>query len=306
MSSNSSNSSNETGGGNTNSPPPKKQDSACKRWCFTLHNYTSSNIDSLISFFNSSNSSYIFSEERGKSGQTPHLQGYFELDAKQRFTALKKTFIQYDMEEIHLEKAKGNRKQNITYITKEEGCQVYKSQDIHVPKPTIKITLNHLRPEQREIVDLFIEDEDPLFGRQVYWFWEPEGCWGKSILCKYMLDNMGAMVVEGANNDILCGVSKWIEEKGEAPRMIIFDIPRCNQNHVSYQAIEKLKNGYFFSGKYESGMVRFNSPHLICFSNDPPETDKLSKDRWKIYNLNKGKEMEPTIYYSGKMKNSQS
>jgi hypothetical protein len=93
------------------------------------------------------------------------------------------------------------------------------------------------------------------------------------------------MVVEGANNDILCGVAKHIEEHGDAPRIIIFDIPRVNEGGVSYQAIEKLKNGYFFSGKYESGMCRFNSPHLIIFSNDPPVMEKLSEDRWVVNKL---------------------
>lgn len=295
MSSNSSNSSTEGGEGNTIPPPNKKQASACKKWTFTLHKYDLTHISSLIDFFDSSNSSYIFSEEKGKSGETPHLQGYCELNNKMRMTALK-AGLGEAFNTIHLEKAKGNKEQNITYISKEGGA-LYKSNDIHVPKPLAVMTADKLRPEQKAIADMFLEDEDPLFGRKVYWFWEGDGCWGKSILCKYFLDQCGAMVVEGANNDILCGVSKWIEEKGEAPRIIIFDIPRVNAGGVSYQAIEKLKNGYFFSGKYESGMVRFNSPHLICFSNEIPEWKNLSVDRWNIFQLNKNAPMERTKYY---------
>jgi hypothetical protein len=142
-----------------------------------------------------------------------------------------------------------------------------------------------LREDQRRITDLFVEDEDPLFGRRVFWFWEKNGCWGKSIVCKYMIDNMGAFVVQGKNNDILHGITMYIEKFGQCPRVVIFDIPRVNDNHVSYQAIESLKNGFFFSGKYESGMVRFNSPHVIVFSNEEPEEYNLSKDRWVIEQL---------------------
>lgn len=290
--SNSSNSSKQKGEGNTVPPPQKKQASACRKWCFTLHNYSLSHISLLEEFFNSSNSSYIFAEELGKSGETPHLQGYCELKTKMRLTALKSA-LGDNFNHIHLEKPKGNKQQNVTYCSKENGKK-YHSLDIKIPKPLAIMTLDKLKPEQRQIAEMFREDEDPLFGRDVYWFWEPQGRWGKSILCKYMLDNMGAMVVEGANNDILCGVAKYIEEHNEAPRMIIFDIPRVNEGGVSYQAIEKLKNGYFFSGKYESGMVRFNSPHLICFSNDPPLCEKLSKDRWQIYELFHHKSMEKT------------
>ena len=38
----------------------------------------------------------------------------------------------------------------------------------------------------------------------------------------------------------------------------------------------------FFSGKYESGMVRYNKPHVIIFANCRPDIEKLSKDRWKV------------------------
>ena len=142
-----------------------------------------------------------------------------------------------------------------------------------------------LRTEQKEIVDKFKEMEDPLFGRKVYWFWEGKGSWGKSLTCMYMIDHMKAFVVAGKNNDILCGITKHIEEQGECPPIVIFDIPRCNCGHTSYQAIENLKNGYFYSGKYESGMCRFNRPHIICFSNEKPEDHNLSSDRWIIEEL---------------------
>lgn len=270
--------------GNTR-PPPKKQISPALKWCFTLHKYTDININFIIEYLDSSNSSYIFSEEKGKSGETPHLQGYIIFKKKLRPKNIWEAMPLNNT--IHWEKAKGSLTDNINYIRK-EGGKIYHSKDIKIPKPLVKLTFDMLREDQRRIADLFVEDEDPLFGRKVYWFWEKYGCWGKSILCKYMIDNMGAFVVQGKNNDILCGISAYIEKYGECPRIVIFDIPRVNDNHISYQAIESLKNGFFFSGKYESGMVRFNSPHILIFSNEEPEDYNLSKDRWIIEELKKG------------------
>ena len=128
MSSNSSNSSKEGGEGNTKPPPSKKQISPAKRWCFTLHNYSLTNISFIIDFLNSSNSSYIFAEEKGQSGETPHLQGYINFEKKLR--PVSKTSGIWDAMDnwktVHWEPAKGNLKSQIKYITK-EGGKVYKS-----------------------------------------------------------------------------------------------------------------------------------------------------------------------------------
>jgi hypothetical protein len=46
--------------------------------------------------------------------------------------------------------------------------------------------------------------------------------------------------------------------------------------------MENVKDGLFFSTKYESGMVRYNPPHVIVFANVPPDVTKMSADRWVI------------------------
>ncbi len=142
-----------------------------------------------------------------------------------------------------------------------------------------------MRPEQLAIADKYAEDEDALFGREIHWYWEVTGGWGKTILAKFMVDTMEAIVLSGTNKDCLYAVAKILETDEAGPPIIIFDVPRCNEGHVSYQAIESLKNGLFFSGKYESTMVRFNSPHILIFSNYYPDITKMSSDRWKIYDL---------------------
>jgi len=66
------------------------------------------------------------------------------------------------------------------------------------------------------------------------------------------------------------------------PKVVIFDFPKSREFSISYDAIESIKNGFYFNGKYESKQVMGNCPHVICFANSPPCMEMLSKDRWKI------------------------
>jgi len=42
---------------------------------------------------------------------------------------------------------------------------------------------------------------------------------------------------------------------------------------------------YFYSGKYEGGMICGNCPHVLIFANEPRDTSKLAHDRWVIEEL---------------------
>lgn len=227
--------------------------------------------------------------EIGDEEKRLHLQAYVCLKKKSRpinmFETLDKT--------VHWEKCRAP-KNTRDYCRKLKG-RVMGPWEYGVPKKIVTIQKEQLREDQREIADKYIEDEDPVFGREIHWYWERTGGWGKSILCKYLVDQMGALVVQGASKDVLCGIARWIEKNDEAPRMVVFDIPRVNQGHVSYQAMEAIKNGCFFSGKYESGMVRFNSPHILVFANEPPERTKLSQDRWCVFALRDESEVENEV-----------
>lgn len=264
------------GEGNTiTSPSPvKRQISPAKLWCFTLNNYTDTDISACSSKFSLVCKCCIFSKEIGESG-TPHLQGFCEFKIKCRPISHGLT------ERISWRKCKGNKQQNIDYCSK-DGDICY---SIGIPKPIVRITSNMLRIDQLKIADMFVNDEHPIHGRKIYWFWESKGGWGKSMLATYMIDQMNATEVSGKGADVLCGVQRLIEENGECPPIVIYDIPRSVCDYVSYMSIEKLKDGKFFSGKYESGMVRYNRPHIICFANEPPKEELLSKDRWVITEL---------------------
>jgi len=90
----------------------------------------------------------------------------------------------------------------------------------------------------------------------------------------------------GATENIFNGVINWHKNLGMWPDIIIIDIPRSYDiGYLNYTAIEKLKDGLFFSGKYESLTKMFDSPHVICMANFPPDLTQLSVDRWVLINL---------------------
>ena len=80
---------------------------------------------------------------------------------------------------------------------------------------------------------------------------------------------------------IKSGVTDYIKKHKQIDQ-VIFHYVRSMEDYVSYAAIEEVKDGMFYNGKYESSMVIYNPPHIICMANFPPDLDKLSKDRWVV------------------------
>lgn len=253
----------ETGKGNTKTLRVQQS----KRWCFTFNNYTLEDLQFIINDCNKRGMHYIIGEEIGKVEQTPHLQGYIESDKKFRWSELKwqKT--------IHWEKCKGNRQENIDYCTKDG--KIYYSRTL---APIMCI--NVLRPWQQNVVDTIINN--PPDGRTVYWYHDECGCQGKSALCKYLYVKHKIPTIHGGK---LSDIVNFIFNIPIMPNCLCIDIPRNNQNHISYSAIECILNGMIFNTKFETGVKVFNPPHIIVFSNCLPDIGAMSYDRWKIISL---------------------
>lgn len=251
--------------GKGNTKPSPKQCNACKRWCFTWNNYPDTGIDDCIKAFSANSSKYCIGKEVGEQG-TPHLQGYVSCDKKIRWTAfdLPKT--------IHWEKAKGDEDSNYTYCGK-EGNMI---SNIKKDKPLICLADEKLTKWQREVVEIVKKDPND---RTIYWYWEPVGNMGKTTFAKYLSIKYNAIPIEGKKNDILFCAAMFPSD------LYIFDFERSMEEFISYGAMEKIKNGYYMSAKYESKPIIRNPPHLICFANFEPDLNKLSKDRWVIVEI---------------------
>lgn len=271
---NSSSSSSEEG--NTSSPHPAKgkiQISPAVRWCLTLNNYTESELHIISSIVPEVCKFGIIGTEVGESG-TPHLQGYLEFKSKKR----PKSVI--GIPRIHWEKAKGDRKSNIDYCSK-EGNIILK----HPKERVIKtISKDMFYAWEHKIIDELQDEPDD---RTINWYWSEEGGTGKTSFCKYLVVHEKCIVLGGKASDCRNGIVEYAKvNNGETPERIIINIPRSfDKSYVSYEAFENLKDMIFYSGKYEGGMVCGNCPHLYIFSNFKPDYDKLSNDRWRIFDI---------------------
>ena len=236
-----------------------------RKWCLTLNNYTESEYNNIKNWMEKHQ--YIIGKEIGTQG-TPHLQMYVESNNPIKFTTIKNV-----CERCHIERAHGTQDQNIKYCSKDNNYIT----NFIIPEP-IRV-IEPSKQWQKEIINLIEGDWDD---RKINWYYDLKGGIGKSALCKYICLNYNAILVSGKANDMKYGIAEW---KNKNRLIVLIDIPRSVEKFVSYSGIEEIKNGLFYCGKYESKMVMYNSPLVVCFANFGPVYGEMSGDRWVITNL---------------------
>lgn len=252
-----------------------KSPSRSRKWCFTLHNYTDDEVNSINYHLKHAKCEYVYGKEVGWTGEVPHLQGFIQYKSQRTFQQMKKV-----MPRAHLESAKGSLDSNFNYCTKEEGSIVTNIWRKEKIKPTMKPEIK-LRGWQLEAEKCLRDQGD---GRSINWFWDSKGNTGKSAFVDWVLKNIDDVVLftKGNSSDI-CSQILLLEKD---PVVCIFDFARDTNGHISYQALEELKNGTINSGKYKGGWKRLEwYPVVIVMANFPPEMNRLSVDRWKVTNI---------------------
>lgn len=274
MSSISSNSSTELGGEGNTKPLPPKQISPARRWCFTLNNYTNIDISSIVQRMEQTDIlRCVIGKEVGELCGTPHLQGYFEFQQKKKG----RPFSLGLTKRIQWFKCRGNTQQNIEYCQKEQNVLFSKG----IPLP-IKL-INPDFDWEREILSIIVTEPND---RTIHWYWGV-GNVGKTSFCKYLTVKHEAIALGGKGADMRNGVVEYKKTNGTTPGLVLINIPRSfNTDYISYEGIENIKDMYFYSGKYEGGMICGNCPHIFVFANEPPDYLKLSSDRWRIVEIN--------------------
>ena len=282
-------------GGNANSPSvkPTKRSAPWGSFVFRLSNYTQEDMDNITG----SRGSHIYrlgfqEEDTDDSGQptTPHLQGFGQwcVNKKKKKRPVPVFEKLLGHKRTHFEVMKGSVMDNVKYCTSEfyEGRRKRKKGGFvytrNCPRPLVKMTYEHLNEDQQKIVDRYKGFEDPLFGREIHWYWEPKGEWGKTKTQKYMMDNMNATMVGGTKHDMFYALSELLLSTGEVPPIVIINLVKdTDMKYVSYAGMESIKDGCFFNKKFKSGMCRFNSPHLLVFANEPPDLSRFTRGTTK-------------------------
>lgn len=255
------------GDGNTKHPPI----SPSKHWCFTFNNFNDEDLQSFyVPKFQTLVERFCFQEEVGENG-TPHLQGYIEFKKKVR----PKNLLS---DKIHWEKCR-NVKASIDYCQKSDTA-TGKQYFFNMKKKRVLKLINPDRAWEQEILDIIKTEPDE---RTIYWYYSFEGNVGKTSFCKYLTVKHGALPLSGKGADVRNGIVEYYKANKDFPEIVIVPIPRSyNTEYLSYEALENIKDMYFYSDKYKGGAICGPCPHLFVFSNELPELCKCSKDRWVV------------------------
>ena len=260
-----------------------------RRFVLTVHKQNKVDYENLVAFFNSEKvKSACIAREFGKHKIHPHFQVYFVLHEQRGMLKSMEQILGHT--NFHLEVAQGTHEDCIAYVyainKSYEGGFVDYNKNCNIPWNYNPAPVNFwnnlkLKPFQQEIVEIA---KSEYHRRHIYYFYEPKGNTGKTILAEYLHIYYGAIITGGKEQDMKHAVARWEEITGADPVIIIVDVARSDDlNLESCKAIEVIKNSLFFDGKYESAMAHsFPKPHMFIFSNKSPVLSFFSEDRWKV------------------------
>lgn len=247
-------------------------------WFFTYNYKDEKSRAQFLVLLKNGDFKYVVQDEKGENG-TCHLQGVI------RYTNPRLYWPDNFDKTVHWERCRhwGKAKKYCTKLDTRIGGPWSNVEGLTWRKSIInKIDSVELYGWQKDILKLV---EQPLEFRKVYWYWSMQGQMGKTSFIRHLRIKYGnrCMYFNGAKKDILYAFGIAIEKHDVD--ICCFGLTRSDMNCCSYKSLEILKDGIAFSTKYESGDMVFNPPHVIVIANWPPDTSRLSKDRWVVTNV---------------------
>lgn len=223
---------------------------------------------------------WVFQLERGRSGNL-HYQGYLRLTVKKRSGYLSRNLSAWSFTPCSSRGKAALRDYCLKSDTRVDGPygkrRIYMGKDLAIMRDPL--------PWQQEVIDILAGPPDR---RCIYWIVDEHGNKGKSVLTKWLWFRNKkdvAVIPFGTATQIKTSVI------AKGPRLIyLLDVSRSLGEGETMQsifsAIEQIKNGFVLSAMYgKDGIMAFEPPHVICFSNYPPPWKRASRDRWRVFNL---------------------
>ena len=144
-----------------------------------------------------------------------------------------------------------------------------------------------LYPWQQQAIDLM---QRPSL-REVIWVKGARGNEGKTWFQKYVQSLLGRERV--VQLDLKNSIGNIMQILRKLPLstldIFMFNDARSGLSETRcYDVLENLKDGCSIASKYSSEIIQFKTPNVvIVFSNADPDMTQLSKDRWKVFYINK-------------------
>ena len=157
---------------------------------------------------------------------------------------------------------------------------------------------NLQHPQLRQWQESLMASASLPTNREIFWIIGRNGDEGKTWLQSYMESFFGyARVVR---LDLKMKTANVLHVLTKRPLsttdIFLFNVPRAITHETcNYYILESIKDGIAVSSKYNNNIIRFKVPNIvIVFSNTPPNTKELSKDRWKIFRILKDELIDVT------------
>ena len=241
-----------------------------RKYCFTINNWTSSDLYAVKNMFKSA--SYgIVGQEVGENG-THHLQGYVRFKNDKSFKVMKHMLVR-----AHLEPAKGSDVDNQKYCGK--GENIYEVGEVEIGQGTrtdIKDLAKKIREKMLSIEDVMFEypelymkysraiekmfnavmehrSEAPL----VFWRWGLAGT-GKTRGCMDLHSPEQVYVKDG---------TPWWDGYKQQEAIVIDDF----DNAIPYRTLLRILDRYQYQGQVKGGYVNINSKYIYITCEHPPE-----------------------------------
>lgn len=265
-----------------------------RKWDFVWNNYDENSVDILLNFFSKTKDiKYLFQFEVGSENETPHIQGCFTCKSPKKKSTLIKiddhfscrparnwlALVQYCCKDDTRE---ANTEPHSNWDYKE---WILKSKGGGRKRRDVRDVYLEFEPypwQSKLVKELSIECND---NRRIIWYYDEEGNSGKSIVAKHLrlTRPKDVLYMGGKAADCKFAITKWYDTDPENDLfVVIFNFARTLEGKVSYTAIEEIKDGIWFSGKYESCNKEHNTPHIVIFANWEPDYKAMSRDRWEI------------------------
>lgn len=143
----------------------------------------------------------------------------------------------------------------------------------------IKQRYGTLTRTQQEVLDILNRTND----RQIVLFYTADGGYGKSWLCGSLWERRLAYYCPPYLNGVKEIVQYVASGYDEEPYVVI-DLPRAMKwDNSLYAGIEAIKDGLIAESRYHAQTRNIRGVKVLVMSNTLPRLDKLSEDRWVIY-----------------------
>lgn len=276
------------------------KDNACFTYDFTYHTDNKEEYHTIIKTLKEHCKKWGFQGEIGNLTGKFHFQGRFSLNKKVRLSNIPFKLGHYSITSNPNKKAEAFYSYVTKDYTRESGPWTDKDQEIYIPRQYRNI-LSNLYPYQKVIFD----SPNHFNDREINVIYCKSGNIGKSTIasiCDLYGKGIDLPPVNNSEKLIQSCCDICIAKNIRDPGPIFIDIPRAyDQTKLFglFTAIEQIKKGKLYDMRHHYKEYWIDSPAIWVTMNviSRKLLEMLSKDRWKIWQVNKDMELVPFSFF---------